>query len=134
LREGSLLLKFYPIPPCWWLSNRKLGLPPSSDALIRTKTIVGVHVLTGYGAIATHMTCLTSRSISLWIYSEDSCEKLSFWSNDHSCPNQTRNGTKAASDPKVPFHLTFPRDLDLAHGFESEMFIILVLARKPFSQ
>jgi hypothetical protein len=33
--------------------------------LIRTKTIVGVHVLTGYGAITTHMTCLTSRSISL---------------------------------------------------------------------
>jgi hypothetical protein len=28
--------------------NGKLGLPPSSEALIRTKTIVGVHVLTGY--------------------------------------------------------------------------------------
>jgi hypothetical protein len=42
------------------LPNRKLCLPPSSEALIRTKTIVGVHVLTGYGAIATHMTCLTS--------------------------------------------------------------------------
>jgi hypothetical protein len=47
------------------LSNGKLDLPPSSEALIRTKTIVGVHVLTGYGVIATHMTCLTSRSISL---------------------------------------------------------------------
>jgi hypothetical protein len=42
------------------LSNRKLGLPPSSEALIRTKTIVGVHILTGYGAFATHMTYLTS--------------------------------------------------------------------------
>jgi hypothetical protein len=30
--------------------------------LIRMKTIVGVHVLTGYGAIATHVTRLTSRS------------------------------------------------------------------------
>jgi hypothetical protein len=98
------------------------------------KTIVGVHVLTGYGAIATHMTCLTSQSISLLIYGEDSSEKSSFWSNNHSCPNQTRNGTQAAGHPKVPFHLTSPRDLDLAHGFESEMFIILVLARNPFSQ
>jgi hypothetical protein len=98
------------------------------------KTIVGVHMLTGYGAIATHMTCLTSRSISLWIYGEDSCKKMSFWSNNHSCPNQTRNGTQAAGDPKVPFHLTFPHDLDLARGFESELFIILLLARKPFSQ
>jgi hypothetical protein len=60
------------------LSNGKLGLPPSSGALIRTKTIVGVHVLTGYGVIASHMTCLTSRSISLWIYGEDSCEEASF--------------------------------------------------------
>jgi hypothetical protein len=42
------------------LSNGKLGLPPSSEALIRTKTIVGVHVLIGYGAIATHMTYLIS--------------------------------------------------------------------------
>jgi hypothetical protein len=41
---------------------------------------------------------------------------------------------QAASDPKVPFHLTSPRDLDLARGFESELFIILILARKPFSQ
>jgi hypothetical protein len=98
------------------------------------KTIVGVHVLIGYGAIATHMTCLTSQSISLYIYGEDSCEKTSFWSNNHSCPNQTRNGMQAAGDPKVPFHLTFPRDLDLACGFESELFIILVLARKLFSQ
>jgi hypothetical protein len=31
-------------------------------------------LLTGYGAIATHMTCLTSRSNSLKIYGEDSCE------------------------------------------------------------
>jgi hypothetical protein len=44
------------------LSNGKLGLPPSSEALIRTKTIIGVHVLIGYGAIATHMPYLTSRS------------------------------------------------------------------------
>jgi hypothetical protein len=42
------------------LSNGKLGLPPSSEALIRAKTIVGSHVLIGYVAIATHMTCLTS--------------------------------------------------------------------------
>jgi hypothetical protein len=61
-------------------------------------------------------------------------KKMSFWSNNHSCPNQTRNGTQAAGDPKVPFHLTFPHDLDLARGFESELFIILLLARKPFSQ
>jgi hypothetical protein len=114
--------------------NGKLGLPPSIEALIRKETIVGVHVLTGYGAIATHMTYLTSRSISSYIYDEDSCEKVSFWLNNHSCPNQTRNGMQAAGDPKVPFHLTFPLDLDLAHGFESELFIILVLARKPFSQ
>jgi hypothetical protein len=60
--------------------------------------------------------------------------KVSFWSNNHSCPNQKRNGTQAAGDPKVPFHLTSPHDLHLACGFESEMFIILVLARKPFSQ
>jgi hypothetical protein len=33
--------------------------------LIRIKTIIGVHIMTDYGAIATHMTCLTSRSISL---------------------------------------------------------------------
>jgi hypothetical protein len=30
--------------------------------------------------------------------------------------------------------LTSPHDLDLACGFESELFIILVLARIPFSQ
>jgi hypothetical protein len=30
--------------------------------------------------------------------------------------------------------LDFPRDLDLARGFESKLFIILVLARKLFSQ
>jgi hypothetical protein len=29
--------------------------------------------------------------------------------------------------------LTSPHDLDLARGFESELFIILVFARKPFS-
>jgi hypothetical protein len=65
LEEGSLLLKFCPIPPCWRLLNGKLDLQPSSEALIRMKTIVGVHILTSYGAIATHMTCLTSPSISL---------------------------------------------------------------------
>jgi hypothetical protein len=109
-------------------------LPPSSEALIRTKTIVGVHILIGYGAIAGHMTYLTSRSISLWVYGEDSCEEAPLWSNNHSCPNQTRNGTQAAGDSKVAFHLTSPHDLDLARGFESELLIILVLARKPFSQ
>jgi hypothetical protein len=45
---------------------------------------------------------------------------------------QTRNCTQAVGDPKVSFHLTTPHDLDLAHGFEYELFIILVLARKPF--
>jgi hypothetical protein len=30
--------------------------------------------------------------------------------------------------------LTSPHDLDLASGFKSELFIILVLARKTFSQ
>jgi hypothetical protein len=38
---------------------------PWVEALLWTKTIAGVHVLIGRGAIATHMTCLTSRSISL---------------------------------------------------------------------
>jgi hypothetical protein len=33
---------------------------PRVEALLWTKTIAGVHVLTGRGAIATHMTCLTS--------------------------------------------------------------------------
>jgi hypothetical protein len=79
------------------------------------KTIAGAHVLTGHGAIATHMTCLTSRSISLQLYGEDSCEKMSFWSNNHSCPNQTRNGTQAAGDPKVPF----PRSIMAIGGGES---------------
>jgi hypothetical protein len=79
------------------------------------KTIAGVHVLTGHGAIATHMTCLTTWSISLQLYSEDSCEKTSYWSNNHSCPNQTRNGTQAAGDPKVPF----PRSIMVVGGGES---------------
>jgi hypothetical protein len=51
---------------------------PRVEALLWTKTIAGVHVLTGRGAIATHMTCLTSRSISLQLYGEDSCKKASF--------------------------------------------------------
>jgi hypothetical protein len=55
-------------------------------------------------------------------------------SNNHSCPNQTRNGTQAAGDPKLPFHLTAPRDLDIGCGFKSELFFMLVLARKSFSQ
>jgi hypothetical protein len=42
------------------LPNGKLDLPPSIETLIWTKTIVGVDVLTGYGAISTRMTCLTS--------------------------------------------------------------------------
>jgi hypothetical protein len=67
------------------------------------KTIAGVHVLTSRGAVATHMTYLTSRSITLQLYAEDSYEKASFWSNNQSCPNQTRNGTQAAGDPRVPF-------------------------------
>jgi hypothetical protein len=37
-----------------------VGLPPSSEALIRTKTTVGVDVLTGYGAIASDIARLTS--------------------------------------------------------------------------
>jgi hypothetical protein len=41
---------------------------------------------------------------------------------------------QAARDLKVPFHLTSPRNLNLARGFEFELFIILVLARKPFYQ
>jgi hypothetical protein len=39
------------------------------------KTIARVHVLIGRGAIATHMTYLTSWSISLQLYGEDTCEK-----------------------------------------------------------
>jgi hypothetical protein len=38
---------------------------PWVESLLWMKTIAGVHVLIGRGAIATHMTCLTSRSISL---------------------------------------------------------------------
>jgi hypothetical protein len=79
------------------------------------KTIAGVHVLTGRGAIATHMTYLTSRSILLQLYGEDSCGKASFWSNTHSCPNQTRNDTQVAGDPKVPF----PRSIMPVGGGES---------------
>jgi hypothetical protein len=37
----------------------------SVEALTRMKTIVGVHVLIGYGAIASHMTCLISWYISM---------------------------------------------------------------------
>jgi hypothetical protein len=48
---------------------------PWVEALPWTKTIAGVHVLIGHGVIATHMACLTSRSISLQLYGEDSCEK-----------------------------------------------------------
>jgi hypothetical protein len=93
---------------CWLVT-------PWVEALLWTKTIGGVHVLTGHGAIATPMTCLTSRSISLQLYGEDSCEKASFWSNNHSCPNQTTNGTQAAGDPKVPF----PRYIMAVGGGES---------------
>jgi hypothetical protein len=39
---------------------------------------------------------------------------------------------QAAGDPKVPFHFTSPHDLDLAHGFKYELFIILVLAENYF--
>jgi hypothetical protein len=45
--------------------KREHGFAAQQEALIRMKTIVGVHVLTGYGAITTHMTCPTSQSISL---------------------------------------------------------------------
>jgi hypothetical protein len=62
-----------------------------------------------------HMTCLTSGSISLWLYGEDSCEKASFWLNNHSCPNQTRNDTQEAGDPKGPF----PRSIMAIDGGES---------------
>jgi hypothetical protein len=61
------------------------------------------------------MTCLTSWSISLQLYGEDSCKKVTFWSNNYSCPNQTRNGTQAAGDPKVPF----PRSIMAVGGGES---------------
>jgi hypothetical protein len=88
---------------------------PWVEALIWTKTIAGVHALIGRGAIATHMTYLTSWSISLQLYGEDSCEKASFWSNNISCPNQTRNGTQVAGDPKVPF----PRSIMANGGGES---------------
>jgi hypothetical protein len=50
---------------------------PWVEALLWMKSIAGVHVLTGCGAIATHMTFLTSQSISLQLYGEDSCEKHS---------------------------------------------------------
>jgi hypothetical protein len=45
--------------------EREIGCATSIEALIRMKTVVGVHILIGYGAVATHMICLTSRSISL---------------------------------------------------------------------
>jgi hypothetical protein len=76
---------------------------PLVEALFWMKTIAGVHILIGHGAIATHMTCLTLQSISLQLYGEDSCEKASFWSNNHSCPNQTRNDMQVAGDQKVLF-------------------------------
>jgi hypothetical protein len=51
----------------------------------------------------------------LQLYSEDSCEKVSFWSNNHSCPNQARNGTQVVDDPKVHF----PRSIMAVGGGES---------------
>jgi hypothetical protein len=42
-------------------------------------------------------------------------KKSSFWSNNHSCPNQTRNGMQAACDPKV----SFPRSIMAVGGGES---------------
>jgi hypothetical protein len=62
-----------------------------------------------------HMTYLTSWSISLQLYSEDSCEKVYFWSNNHYCPNQTINSMQAVGDPKVPF----PRTIMAFDGGES---------------
>jgi hypothetical protein len=87
------------------VNDQKEGwlVTPWVEALLWTKPIAGVHVLIGHGEIATYMTCVTTRSISLQLYGEESCEKVSFWSNNHSFPNQTRNGTQAAGDPKVPF-------------------------------
>jgi hypothetical protein len=87
-------------------------ITPWVEVLLWTKTIAGVHILTGHGAIATHMTCLTSRSISFYLYGGDSCEKVSFWSNNHSCPSQIRNGAQVAGDPKVPF----PRSIMAVRG------------------
>jgi hypothetical protein len=84
------------------------------EALLWMQTIAGAHVLTGCWTIATQMTFLTSRSISLQLYGEDSCKKVSFWSNNHSCPNQTRNGMQAVGDQKMPF----PRSI-MAVGGES---------------
>jgi hypothetical protein len=51
---------------------------PRVEALLWTKTIAGVHIPTGCGAIATYMTCLTARFISLQLYGEDYCKKVSF--------------------------------------------------------
>jgi hypothetical protein len=98
------------------------------------KIIVGVHVLIGYGAIVDDEPILPHGPSHCRSMVRILVKKTSFWSNNHSCPNQKRNGAQAADDSKVPFHLTSPCDLDLAHGFESELFIILDLARKPFSQ
>jgi hypothetical protein len=65
LREGSFLLKFYPIPPCWRLSNGKLGfVPPSIEALIRRKTIIGitneVDILGDRQAVDAHVACFSA--------------------------------------------------------------------------
>jgi hypothetical protein len=42
-------------------------------------------------------------------------KKVSFWSNSHSCRNQTINGMQVAGDPKVPF----PRSIMVVGGGES---------------
>jgi hypothetical protein len=100
---------------CGLFSGVSPNVRPRVEALLWMKTIAGVHVLIGRGSIATHMTCLPSRSISLQHYGEDSCEKASFWSNNHSCPNKTRNDTQEAGDPIVPF----PRSIMAVGGGES---------------
>jgi hypothetical protein len=58
------MLKFCPLPPCWWLSKGKFGLvPPWIGVLIRMEPIGisnEIHVLTGRRAIGAHMACLSA--------------------------------------------------------------------------
>jgi hypothetical protein len=65
LREGSFLLKFCPLPPCWRLSNEKLGLfHPALKSLIRMKTIIRiineVDILGDHRAVDAHVACFFS--------------------------------------------------------------------------
>ncbi len=63
---GLISIEILPITTLLAIVNWETQLVPLRvDALIWTKTIVGVLVLKGYRAIATQMTSLISRSISL---------------------------------------------------------------------